>query len=77
MQKNNLYPDSAAIIVITTNIPNFVDFAILEFDCFVEYEIHDDGRINNLQNFIGKISVNSDIFYDAKFLVTFKKDNGK
>lgn len=70
-------PDTAAIIVITTAVPDFVDFAVLEFNCFVAYEIHDDGQANNLQNFVGKISIGSDIFYDAKFLVTFERNNGE
>ncbi|KAG4071691.1 hypothetical protein HA402_011845 [Bradysia odoriphaga] len=74
-ENNNLPPDTAAIIVITTSIPDFVDFAVLEFACFVEYEIHDEGRVENLQNFVGKISINGDIFHDAKFLVSFERDN--
>ncbi|KAJ6640862.1 hypothetical protein Bhyg_05795, partial [Pseudolycoriella hygida] len=74
-EKNNLTPDTAAIIVATTTIPDFVDFAVLKFDCFVEYEIHDHGHNNNLQNFIGKISISSDIFYDPKFLIRFEKEN--
>ncbi|XP_037035195.1 uncharacterized protein LOC119073700 [Bradysia coprophila] len=74
-ENNNLPPDTAAIIVITTSIPDFVGFAVLEFACFVEYEIHDEGRVENLQNFVGKISITGDIFHDAKFLVSFERDN--
>lgn len=72
-----MHPDTAAIIVIKTKIPDFVDFATLEFDCFLHYYIHDDGQTNELQNFAGRIEINTDIFHDKKFLVTFDKDNGK
>lgn len=78
LQNGVLYPDTAAIIVLKTNLTHFNETINFHLDAIVLYRVVDEtGKSMELQLHAGRIELDTDVLYDRYYAIQFDKDHGE
>lgn len=73
-----LYPETAAIIVLRTNVTHFSETNEFLLDAFILYNIVDEtGKSIELQLHAGRIQFDTDVLHDRNYAIQFDKDHGE
>lgn len=77
LQQYTLYPDKAAIIIIKMEMSDFeVASNGCDYDIFLMYNVFlESGLWKEFQTHIATVNIDSDIFHDKRYFVSFDSNN--